>query len=135
MRGLGKQPFFLTVLGDDIMNRNFGLSERGMQNVTPARPIDDLLLVVARRFHLRLDLGADIADRFRVVDAAGEPLPIVLFDGGGRNSSGSRPIVDGRSRVYAVGEAAVAVVLLKGEEEVQQIPVFLKPSEVNVVGR
>ena len=134
IRGLGKQPFFITLMSDDIMNRNFGLEERGMENVTPTRPADDLLLVVARRFHLRLELGqADLANRFRVVDAADEPLPIVLFDGGGRNSSGSRPIVDGKSRVYAVGDAATAVILLRDDTEVQRIPLYLKAGDVNVV--
>ncbi len=132
---LGKQPFFVTVIGEQIMNRNFGLEERGMQNVSPTRPMDDLLLVVKRRFHLRIDLGADVANRFRVVDGNDKPLPIVLFDGGGRNSSGSRPIVAGRSRVYAVGEGGVAVVLLADEVEVRRLPIFLKAGEVNVVGR
>ena len=80
-------------------------------------------------------LDGDVADRFRLLGADEEPIPIVAFDGGGRNASGSRPLAGGRSRVYAVSEVAAAatLVLLRGETEVRRVPLYLRPGTVNVV--
>ena len=100
------------------------------------RPFDDLLFVVPRRMHFRLELGRpDLAHRFEVHGADGEALPVVSFQDGGRDSATERPVREGRTRVYAVGEAAREVVLFAGETEVGRIPVRLRAGAVNIVRR
>ncbi len=130
---IGRAPIFFVVLGDHVMNDVFGLQERGIENATD-RPIDDLVLTVSRRYHLRLELAdTSRADSFGIVDAAGKRLELAVFDDGGKNSSQTVKVHGGKTRVYAVPEDTSSVVLFRAKELVETLPIRLELSGVTII--
>ncbi len=87
-------------------------------------PLDDLVLPVARRVHLRVRVsGASVADQVAVEARDGSPLDLLVFSSATRRLSARRlPLVDGCSDTFAVGERAQTLLLLRGGKVVRRVP-------------
>jgi RNA polymerase sigma-70 factor (ECF subfamily) len=111
--------------------------------VLPGDRFDELLITVARRAYVQVDLGdrPEFADSARLVDAHGETIPLQvkrtkLADGIATSTKVSAlalPIVAGRSDVGSTAECDCTCVLSKGGVEVARIPVRLGGTGVTIV--
>lgn len=130
---------YLRVDGEGMIPAEFGrdlsridelVSESGR-----SAAVLEIELRVSARCHMQIRLaGANEADRFGVVDAAGATVPIELFSGSRRTTQPRFALVDGTSPVVAVREDAAEVVLYRGDQEVRRIPIALTVGKVNDVG-
>jgi hypothetical protein len=119
----------LRIEGDRIVPREIPLADDA-----PRRGLE---IVVSRRCHLRLELGdtAGDADRFGVLDADGNAIPLSIFVGVGRDTSDFGTLEHGVSEVLAVDETARTLVLYRDDVEVRREPLDLVPGKLNVVSR
>jgi hypothetical protein len=111
--------------------------------VLPGDGFDDLVITVARRAYVQVDLGdrPEFADSARLLDAHGETIPLqvtrtTLSDGIATSTQGTAlalPIVAGRSDVGSTAECDCTCVLSKGGVEVARIPVRLGGTGVTIV--
>lgn len=111
--------------------------------VLPGDRFGDLVITVARRAYMQVDLGgrSEFADSARFVDARGETIPLevkrtTLSDGIATSSQETAlelPIVAGRSDVGSTAERDCTCVLSKGGVEVARIPVRLGGTGVTIV--
>ena len=111
--------------------------------VLPGDPFDDLVITVARRAYVQVDLSdrPEFADSARLLDAHGETIPLeikrtTLADGIATSTQGTAlalPIVAGRSDVGSTAECDCTCVLSKGGVEVVRIPVRLGGTGVTIV--
>jgi hypothetical protein len=101
---------------------------------TDAR-LDDLVIVVALRCHVQVDLGdrKDFASSFTVLDKDGGPIKTLEYRGTAVWVDEFVPIEDGHSPVVAVTEDAKTLVLSKGGVEVTRLALDLVPGELKVV--
>jgi protocatechuate 3,4-dioxygenase beta subunit len=112
-------------------------------DVLPGDRFDDLVITVARRAYVQVDLGdrPEFADSARLVDAHGESISLqvkrtTLADGIATSTQGTAlelPIVAGRSDVGSTAECDCTCVLSKGGVEVARIPVHLGGTGVTIV--
>jgi RNA polymerase sigma-70 factor (ECF subfamily) len=94
----------------------------------------EAVLVVPARRELRLLLADDRgADRFAVLDGAGEALPLLDLRKDRRQRRMAVPLTDGRGPVLAVSAAATTLVLLLDDEELERRPLSLRPGRVNEI--
>lgn len=111
--------------------------------VLPGDRFDDLLITVARRAYVQVDLGdrPEFADSALLLDAHGETIPLqvtrtTLADGIATSVQATvlaLAIVDGRSDVGSTAEGDCTCVLSKGGLEVARIPVRLGGTGVTIV--
>lgn len=101
----------------------------------PEDSLDDLSIIVSRRCHLRVDLGArkSAADRAVFVDSLGKPVKLMKVQGDRASFPDRIAIVDGLSEPIVCDETARTVVLYSGEHEVERVPFTPKPGELVVV--
>jgi len=98
-----------------------------------------LELVVERLcdFRILFDDPARESLTFEVLDARGEPMQIVAAGAGEYTSTFTRSVSEGRTRVLSVGESAATLVLKRWQDgqpqEVERVPLALRPGEVNDV--
>jgi RNA polymerase sigma-70 factor (ECF subfamily) len=96
--------------------------------------LDELEIAVSRRFSVRIELGVpDRADGFKLVDAKGEPVQLIQFEGPVMMLAEQGKIAAGRSEIYAAEETARTLVLFKADAEVARMPVHFDSSEVTVL--
>jgi RNA polymerase sigma-70 factor (ECF subfamily) len=113
--------------------------------VLPGDRFDDLVITVARRAYVQVDLSdrPEFADSARLIDAHGETIPLLvmrtmLADGVATSTQGTAlalPIVAGRSDVGSTAECDCTCVLTKDGVEVARIPVRLGARGVTIVRR
>ena len=98
-------------------------------------PVDDLRCVVSRRMHLQIEMDPpeDRADELTVLDGDGQPMILRIMRGETSFTDRKAAIVDGRSQVLSTSEDARTVVLWKGGQEVDRIPVALHAGSVTTV--
>jgi RNA polymerase sigma-70 factor (ECF subfamily) len=98
-------------------------------------PVDDLRCVVNRRMHLQVELDPpeDRADELKVLDGDGQPMILRIMRGETSFTDRKAAIVEGRSQVLSTSEDARTVVLFKGGQEVDRIPVTLHAGSVTAV--
>lgn len=111
--------------------------------VLPGDRFDDLVITVARRAYVQVDLGdrPELADAARLIDAQGETIPLqvtrtTLSDGIATSTQGTAlelPIVAGRSDVGSTAECDCTCVLTKDGVEVARFPVRLGGTGVTIV--
>lgn len=121
-------PLQLAVDGDALIRTSAVVGTVGDRN-------DEFTIVVSRRCHLRAELaGHRIRARWmRVLNAAGEALPLGEVRGSGASWSDSQPLQEGRSAVFAVAEGATTVRLTYADGTTEDLPLKLVPGEVVVV--
>jgi hypothetical protein len=97
--------------------------------------VDDLRCVVNRRMHLQVELDPpeDRADELKVLDGDGQPMILRIMRGETSFTDRRAAIVDGRSQVLSTSEDARTVVLFKGGQEIDRIPVALHAGSVTTV--
>ncbi len=131
----GRQPGFLVLSGEQIMNQFLPFDANGMQ-APEFGPLENLRLRVPRRMHFRIDLADDqAATSLAMLNAADEALPIASFQNEGRTSKERWAILNGRSQVLAVSEEAVTLALYKEATEVQRSKLNLRAGMVNRIER
>ncbi|MCC6408348.1 MAG: sigma-70 family RNA polymerase sigma factor [Planctomycetes bacterium] len=104
-------------------------------DLAPELDLEALKVVVPQSTHARIELGPDApnADGFRFVDAEGKSISVVVDHGGLSFSSERWLLSDGRSETMSVLESATTLILTRGSEELQRIPVRLALDELNVI--
>ena len=97
--------------------------------------LDDLEISIALRCHVQVDLGdrREFAESFVVLDAAGEKIEALEYQGPMAMVHDPVPIELGRSPVVAITEDAKTLVFSKGGEEVGRFPLSLAPGELKIV--
>ncbi|MFN0205315.1 MAG: sigma-70 family RNA polymerase sigma factor [Planctomycetota bacterium] len=102
---------------------------------TLSEPVDSLQIKVSRRCHLKIELqdSKDPANKFKVLNGAGEQLEINIFNGESTYGDITADLNNGLSEPVAVEETAKTLVLMKGKEELRRMPLLLKPGELTVV--
>jgi hypothetical protein len=75
----------------------------------------------------------DRADEFRVVDAQGRSLDLLVITGNSVNAYTAMELNDGRSEVVSTSSQARTLLLFKQDQEVGRVPLDLLPGEVNRV--
>jgi RNA polymerase sigma-70 factor (ECF subfamily) len=135
---------YLRVEGESILPLEFGRvparsqgpgdAEQELSGL-PGDSILELEIRVESRAHLRVELrDAAAAERFAVLDAAGEPVILNLMLSGSRRESTEMPIREGgRSDTLALSDTGTTLVLYKGGAEVGRLPLALVPGEVTTV--
>jgi hypothetical protein len=90
---------------------------------------------VHQRCHLQVELlpPQDRADEFRVVDAQGRSLDLLVITGNSVNAYTAMELNDGRSEVVSTSSQARTLLLFKQDQEVGRVPLDLLPGEVNRV--
>lgn len=71
-----------------------------------------------RGWQVELAAPTDRADEFRILDAMGRPMLLVVFRGTSRTQNFKSALVDGRSQVLTIGEGGVTAVFSKAGAEV-----------------
>ena len=95
---------------------------------------ESLEIRVDVRCHIQVELSSpDLADRFRLRDADGNPLGVHVLSEGSHNVSTEGELVGGRSRVVSVSARAVKLQLLRSGVVVETVALDLWPGEVNVI--
>jgi hypothetical protein len=94
----------------------------------------DVRLAVHRRMHLRVELAPpyDRADTASVLDADGAPVILRIMRGETSFTNRRAQLVEGRSHVLSLSDAARTLVLSKDGVEVARIPIALARGETNV---
>lgn len=97
--------------------------------------VDDIRCVVNRRMHLQIELDdpVDRADELRVLDGEGQPMILRIMRGESSFTDRKAAIAEGRSQVLSTSEDARTVVLFKGGQEIDRIPVTLHAGSVQIV--
>ncbi len=95
----------------------------------------DVRLAVHRRMHLRVELDPPLerADSASVLDGDGAPVILRVMRGETSFTNRRTELVDGRSHVLSLSDAARTLVLSKAGVEVARIPIVLVRGETNVV--
>ena len=88
---------------------------------------------VRARAHLRVEAPA--ASSFRVVDRAGQPVPLMRMRADGYSTSDTLPLTDGRSGVVSVTTDAVELWLCRGDTVLERVPLQLRPGDVVTIAR
>lgn len=126
---LGTVGVRLSFTGDGVLPRRLTLDD-------PARrgPIDDFVVQVDARVHFRIELtDATFADKFKLLDAAGETQRVHVIQADGQDVYTSMSIHDGRTGVLSASERVATVVFSKAGTEVKRVSVAFVPDTVNVV--
>ncbi len=124
--GLPRRHVNLVVGGDDLVWTTFPAPAEGFDG-------SPIVVEVERLARVRLDFSAadPLPDAFSVLDADGMQLQIESRSAGGRTTSSSIPLHEGRSAVLAVSESATTLVLRKGGREIARRALLLLPGEIN----
>jgi len=126
--GVGGEDLMLAVGDGDVMPHWFGAHlVRGGESTTE--------LVVSVRCTFQVDLGpaSERADALEVLDADRARLDLYRIGPSGSVSNHRFSIVGGRSESLGVADAARTLVLLKGDVEVERVPLELRPRVLNLV--
>ncbi len=131
---LASEHVYLRVDGDSIVHRSFGRDDpNGFAAVLPGAP-ENLRLVVEPRVHLRVELDdAARADGVGIENAAGEAMILDLIRGNSMTSMHRFPLHEGRSETFTTTMQAVTLVLYRGEEAIERVPIRLRVGEETVV--
>lgn len=73
------------------------------------------------------------ASSARILDVEGEPLCALEFRGSGASMSPRLHLVEGKSEVVQVSDAARTLVLYRGEEEIERLPIRLDPDQRTIL--
>ncbi|MFN0244627.1 MAG: sigma-70 family RNA polymerase sigma factor [Planctomycetota bacterium] len=97
--------------------------------------VDALEIVVHMRcsVEVRLEAPHTRADRIGFQDEGGQKLDVLVISDGHNNAYTQVDLVDGRSGVVSVSSAARTLLLWKGDEIVERVPIELSPSTPNVI--
>ena len=116
---------FLRVTGPDALPADFAMEDQ----TAP----ESCRLEVALRCHFKLEVTGGAAQSFRMLNAAGEPLSIYRFRGGGWGASLDQRLEGGRSGVLAVSEDAVTLAVEREDGTSVREPVVLEHGDVNEI--
>jgi hypothetical protein len=118
----------LQVWGGDVGSMNHWPVPEGAD-------LDNLEVRLPRRYHFRVELRSqpERGDRFEMLDAAGERLPMIEGLGNRALLHYDVRMTDGRSSVLSVEETARTLVLYSGEEEVLRMSVEVSPDAIDVI--
>lgn len=132
-----REHAYLRLDGEEMLPVEYGRHvEGGLLALVGERP-EEVEIEAPVRCHFRVELAPSEADRtLRVLDAAGEALPIDQFVGNGRRTMRDVPFPAGApasSAVLATSDAAATLVVLEGEVEVARTEIALVPGEVTTL--
>jgi RNA polymerase sigma-70 factor (ECF subfamily) len=136
---LPREHVFLRVEGENILPFDYGCGPGGVTRPiesVSSRKLDDLLLTVALRYHMQIELAAeraDLADTVSALDENGATIDINVFAGNSQMSSSNFELHGGRSPVVVVSEDAKTLVFMKSNHEVLRVPLALTLGQVNIV--
>ncbi len=95
---------------------------------------EEIEIVLALRCNAKIEVGdPERADAFRVLNDQGELLELYEIGAEGTIRREAMELVGGRSVTFGVADDACTLVLLKGESEVERVPLGLVPGRLNVV--
>ena len=131
-----KERVYLRLDGEDILPLEYGREEvRGIGGPSHGE-VEALELRVQLRYHFQVELSgpeAKTADEIKVLDEAGERIPINLFLGNSRRTTDTVDLKDGKSDALVVPETARTLVLLSKGVELRRVPLHLAAGELNIV--
>ncbi len=130
---LSRENMYLKFGGDDILPLDWGRKQAGGIEAAAKGELDKIVIQVALRYHLQIQVDPDEADEVRILGADGQGLAINVFEGNMSMSSDSVELAQGRSKVLVVGDDARTLVLLKAKQEVRRAPLALVRGGVNIV--
>ena len=124
LEGLPKQGVQFHLISDEIV-----------PSYTSVEAIDDpdaFVIEVLGRAHFELTVvpGPDAPDAFRVTDATGRELEILEMKADGYSNYDRFELTDGRSGVLTLTTDAAFLHLLRGQEELDVLPLSLRTGEV-----
>jgi len=127
LTGAPTHGVFLTFDGDSILPE--------FRDLEPGDDARSLEVIVTARCHFQVELEEPVgrADRIAVVDDEGQRLQLLMLRGGDEESGPTMPLSAGRSAVLAVGETAAALVLLRGQEEIERHPIALRANALTTL--
>lgn len=127
---LGLDSVHLEVWGEDVLRRELGARERPLADYADAE-LEELEIVVARRRRIVVELlEPSEADHIALVDAEGQPLPLLLETPGRQRRLESAPLHEGQSDLLVAPEGAAELLLLSDGEEVRRLPLVFAPEGV-----
>ncbi len=123
---------FLRVEGRGMLPSDYGRAAGDEQAaLISGQPIE---IVVPLRLDVQVALERpDEADRVAFLDAQGQPVRIHSMRFARREERGDMALVEGRSPVFAVSDAAVVMILSREGSEVRRVALEAAPGRVNVV--
>jgi hypothetical protein len=129
-----KDLVYLRINGDDLISLEHGRGvEGGLKELTGGKVVG-MEIEIPLRCHMKVEVAPDSpADSISVLDEAGALVTLNVYEGMSRSETDVVPLTDGRSATLALSDAAATLVLLRGEEELERVPLALTPGEVNLV--
>jgi len=126
--GVGGNELTLWIRGETVVPTVLALA---------APRTDEVELTVEVLCHVKVDLSGrdarDRADALRILDAEGSTLDLHEIGSGGVLRSSRWELVDGRSVTLGVSDRAATLVLLRGDEELERLPLALEPGRLECV--
>jgi RNA polymerase sigma factor (sigma-70 family) len=96
--------------------------------------LQQLEIVAPTLCELQIELADPARARSaRILDGEGEPLFALQFRGSGASMISPLYLVEGKSEVVRISDAARTLVLYQGEEEVERLPIRLEPGQRTVL--
>jgi len=127
-----KDRAYLRLDGENILPLEHGRGVEGGLLVLTGGRTSDLRIEVRVRVHVQVELvDAGLADTLAVLDLAGRPLIVNVFQGRSRRETDTLPFTDGKTPVFVVPDTASTLVLRKGDQEVRREPLQLRVGAVN----
>ncbi|MFT5052439.1 MAG: hypothetical protein ACI8QZ_003872, partial [Chlamydiales bacterium] len=97
------------------------------QPIPEGANFENLELVTRRSCRARIELGdPEKADFFRLLDADGEESLVTIYSGDSASASPLGILLEGRSQVFRASESTSTLILFKGHEEVERVPLQLQ---------
>jgi protocatechuate 3,4-dioxygenase beta subunit len=125
---------------EKVAGRELSLWIRGDDVVPDVRTLpvdhpDEIELTVDALCHVKVDLSDARADGLFVLDAEGNRLGLHEIGSDGVWTRSEWELVDGRSVTLGVSDLAETLVLVRGDQEVERVPLQLEPGRLECIRR
>ncbi|MEO0652929.1 MAG: carboxypeptidase-like regulatory domain-containing protein, partial [Planctomycetota bacterium] len=131
-RDVPRRAVYLRLDGPRVVSRDWGRDTFALEEWLDD-PLDVVLEVgLRRRFQVHLADPAR-ADALSVLDSDGNPLSISLIMGNSRRDGPRMQIEGGKTGVLTVADTASMLVLYRGQQEVERLPIELGDSDVETL--
>lgn len=114
-------------VSDDIVPSYFSV-----EDVTDP---EDFRVTVEARAHFEVIAGPGRFDALAVVGQDDAPLELLRMRADGYSNFEQLPILDGRSGVVTVSTGAAAVLLFRAGEQIERVPLRLRPGSITTIAR